>query len=74
MLKISVFYLLRTNKKVLFLFLKYEVYHVPWIVLLWPTDAVLSRNSPSIYGSGSLYLVSNNKSCVSAAQYIADLN
>ena len=27
---------------------------VPWIVLYSPTDAVLSLNSPSIYGSGIL--------------------
>ena len=30
---------------------KYEVYHVPWIVFLQQTDAVLSRNSPIIYGT-----------------------
>ena len=45
-----------TNKKVVFL-KKYEVYHEPWTVLSsTATDAVLSRNSPSTYGTDYYYV------------------
>ena len=52
MLKISAFYLDKQNN---FIPKKYyEVYHVPYgQFFLHPTDAVLCRNSPSIYDTGA---------------------
>ena len=46
MVKFLDFYLDKQN----FFFTKMEVYHAPWIVHFSVTDAVLCRNSPSIYG------------------------